>query len=201
MLIQVVFYMKSGDTIRRTCGSVRSSLAALARGVTPGSKAAVTSSHPHHEAGLTVKCALSLIALIGHRDRLIGKSNVSELSKSVVNTKEPKTLVGSDQNGKAVSCLLLDGKHTDHRTAGILSETKPIVYLYRNRISPISCLHWAGVSVRSTDEIAGMRGWKKQMLFCNGTDRRRSSTRKCAHFQLVVNDERVRRTCLGGNVK
>jgi hypothetical protein len=194
--------MKLSKYHSRTCGSVRSSLTALAWGVTSGAKAAVTTSHPQVEAWFTVKWSASLAALAGHRDRLIGMSNVSELSLGVVKVKEPKTLIlGSNQNGDAVSCLPPLRKHTDHRTAGILSETKPIVSLYQNKVSPLACPPRAGLSVRKAVKLAGRRGWKKPMPLGNRADKSLSLTRKRADFQLVVNDERVGRTCLKGEVK
>ncbi len=160
----------------------------------------MTKSHPRVEAWLTVKWDASLAALAGYRERLIDRSNVSELSLGVVKVKEPKLLVGSNQKGNAVRCLPPCRKHTDHTTAGILSETNPIVSLYQNKVSPLSCPLMAGFSVRKTDKIAGRRGWKKPMPLVNRVDKSLSLTRKRADFQLVVNDERVSGTCLRGNV-
>jgi hypothetical protein len=61
----------------------------------------------------------------------------------------------------------------------------------------------AGVAARNAAGMAGRGCWKKQMLFCKGTDRGRNIASPCkrADFQRVVRDETANRTFAGGNGK
>jgi hypothetical protein len=61
----------------------------------------------------------------------------------------------------------------------------------------------AGAYVRNADGMAGRGDWKKRKPFCNGADRDCNIIPPCkrADFQLVVRDERTRRTFIGGNSK
>ena len=59
----------------------------------------------------------------------------------------------------------------------------------------------AGASARNADGVAGRGDWRKRRPLYNGADRGFASLRKQADFQLVVRDERTRRTFTGGNSK
>lgn len=137
-------------------------------------------------------------------------SNVSELPcRHRQNQSSHKMLFKAQ--AKTVMRLVappLHWEHTDTKTAGVLAGTNPLVSSTRNSVSPISRLRKeAGVPARAVVGVAGKGGWRKRRPVCNGSDRRCAGngnialSRKRAHFQLVVRDERDCRTVFGGNRK
>jgi hypothetical protein len=99
VITMIVRYKNENIEVRRTCGSVHSSLSASARLVTVGSKAAETTAFNHNEAETIVRKSLCLPA----SRRVWGQGWVT--SSINVNCRwhryvcEPKTLTGSNQNG------------------------------------------------------------------------------------------------------
>jgi hypothetical protein len=61
----------------------------------------------------------------------------------------------------------------------------------------------ASASARNADGMAGRGDWRKPRPLCNGADRDCNIVLPCkrADFQLVIRDERTRRTFTGGNGK
>jgi len=191
------------NDIRRTCGFVHTSLSASARLVTVGSKAAETTYFCLHDTERSARDFRHCQRQRGGRVRLNDMSNTRELLQAPLNPAEPKTLTGSSQKARS---RLLPPKTWSTRTLRLpvyKARTKSFVSFERNRINPTSRRIPAGVIARCAVEVAGKGGWKKRMPLCNGTDRSCNITplRKQADFQLVVDDERTRRTFAGGNDK
>jgi hypothetical protein len=193
------------SNIKRTCGSVRTSLSALARLVTVGSEAAETTylhSSERRDGRETFSAAASVKG--GRRVRLNDKSNTCELLRASLVSKSQRTLIGSGQ--KAMQSDASPGIRGT-RTTGLpayKAGTKSFVSLQRNRINPASRLDCeAGITARCADEVAGKGCWKKRMPSGNWADRSCDMTplHKQADFQRVVRDERTNRTFTGGNSK
>ena len=191
------------NDIRRTCGFVHTSLSASARLVTVGSKAAETTyfrPRGRRDGREVVSATASVNG--GRRVRLNDMPNVSELSHAPSNPGEPKTLTGSSQ--KARSRLPHgDLGHTNSMTAGATTGTNSFVSSERNRINPSSRLVEAGVIARCAAGMPGRGCWKKQMSFCNETNRGCNIALPCkrADFQPVMRDEKTGKTFVGGNRK
>ncbi len=117
--------------------------------------------------------------------------------------KKPKTLTGFAQNGNAAGCFCQTGNTRTLRLPAYETGAKSSMSLERNIESPTSRLFKAGASARNADGMVGRGGWKKRTLLSNRADRGCNiiPLRKQADFQLVVNDERVGRTCKGGKRK
>ena len=189
--------------VRRTCGSVRSSLSASAWLATARSKAAETTyfclTTRKRPRGSFRHCQRQR----GGRVRLSDTSNTSELLQAPLNPEEPKTLTGSSQKARS---RLLPSKTWSTRTSWLPvlnAGTNSFVSCKQNGISPMPRRIPAGVTARCAVEAAGKGGWKKRMPLCNGADRSCNITplRKQADFQLVVDDERTYRIFAGGNSK
>ena len=188
--------------VRRTCGSVRSSLSASAWPATARSKAAETT----YFCLTTRKCPRGSFRHCqrqrGGRVRLNDMSNASELLQAPLNPAEPKTLKGSSQKARS---RLLPSETWSTRTLRLPvlnAGANSFVSCKQNGINPMPRRFPAGVTARCAVETAGKGGWKKRMPLCNGADRSRvTPLRKQADFQLVVDDERTYRTFAGGNSK
>ena len=188
--------------VRRTCGSVRSSLSASAWLATARSKAAETT----YFCLTTRKCPRGSFRHCqrqrGGRVRLNDMSNASELLQAPLNPAEPKTLTGSSQKARS---RLLPSETWSTRTLWLPvlnAGANSFVSCKQNRVSPTSGRNAAGVTVRCAVQVAGRVGWKKRMPLCNGADRSHvTPLRKQADFQLVVEDERTYRIFAGGNCK
>jgi hypothetical protein len=191
------------NTISRTCGSVRSSLAAPAQPATVVSEAAVTTHlRPTGRGDDREEVAATASVNGGRRVRLNDRPNVSELLQTPSNPIEPKTLTGSSQ--KARSRLPHeDLGHTNSMTAGVETGTNSFVSSERNRINPSSRLVEAGVIARCAAGMPGRGCWKKRTSFCNETNRGCNIAPPCrrADFQPVMRDERTGKTFVGGNRK
>ena len=191
--------------VRRTCGSVRSSLSAPARLVTVGSEAAETTSLHRRDEERSARRFPRLQASVRSEGRLDAMPNISELLTGIVTSEEPKTLIGSGQNRHAVGCSNLSLEHTDIETAGVEAGAKAFVSLKSNIVNPTSrllVLRQARPQGTLTG-VAGRGDWRKQTPLCNGADRDGNIIPPCkrADFQLVVRDERTGRTFTGGNSK
>ncbi len=189
--------------IKRTCGSVRSSLSALAWLATAGSEAAETTHLHSLSEETTVRKSPRPQALCGLRARLDDTSKLVELPQAPRTCTEPKTLKGSNQkvSQSAVPTDYLG--HTDNETAGVEAGANSSMLLERNTVNLIFRLIEAGVVVRPAVGVSGKGNWKKPMPFCNRTDRSDDITlpRKRADFQWVVRYETASRTFTGGNRK
>ena len=180
--------------VRRTCGSVRSSLSAPARLVTVGSEAAETTTLHRRDEETSARRFPRLQASVRSEGRLDAMPNTSELLTGIVSSEEPKTLIGSGQNRHAVGCSNLSLEHTDIETAGVEAGAKAFVSLKSNIVNPTSRLgSEAGASARNADEMAGRGDWRKRKPLCNGADRNGTIIPPCkrADFQLVVGDEKT----------
>jgi len=191
------------NDIRRTCGFVHTSLSASARLVTVGSKAAGTTYFRPKGRG-DGREVVSATASVngGRRVRLNDRPNVSELLQTPSNPIEPKTLTGSSQKARS-RMPHRDLGHTNMMTAGVETGTNSFVSSERNRINPSSRLVEAGVIARCAAGMPGRGCWKKQMSFCNETNRGCNIAPPCkrADFQPVMRDEKTGKTFVGGNRK
>lgn len=91
-----------------------------------------------------------------------------------------------------------------YQTAGVNAGANSFMSSVFNIVNPTPCPGFgAGTSARKADGVAGRGGWRKRRPFCNGADRDCNIIPPCkrADFQLVVNDEKTRRTFIGGNSK
>src|SRR5258708_29405229 len=84
--------------VRRTCGSVRSSLSARARLVTVGSEAAETTSLHRRDEEIfrEENSATASVNVVGGTGWMVCPTQVN--CQGIVSSKEPKTLRGSGQN-------------------------------------------------------------------------------------------------------
>ena len=184
------------NDIRRTCGFVHTSLAASARLVTVGSKAAATTYFRpvgRRDGREVVSATASVNG--GREVRLNDVLNASELSQAPSNPEEPKTLTGSGQKARS-RMPHRDLGHTNRMTAGAETGANSFVSSERNMVNPSSRLTEAGVIARCADGMPGRGCWKKPRPFCNGTDRSCNIAPPCkrANFQPVMRDERTGKT-------
>ena len=193
------------DAERKTCGSVRTSLAASARLVTVGSKAAATTYlRPRGRGDGREVVAATASINGGRRVRLSDKSKQNELPQAPSTSVEPKMLTGSGQKARSRLLHRRLGARGHLRLPAWKAETKSFVSSLRNRISPPVRLGFeAGASARNAGGRADKGGWKKRTPLGNGADRDWNIVSPCkrADFQRVIRDERTRRTCTGGNRK
>ncbi len=189
--------------IRRTCGSVRSSLSAPARLATAPSEAAETRFPPllgekRPPRGGLQTGSVTPVPEIGwvarptqvncySRRQFQGAKDADRLS--------PKTATQPVALRKA--------EHADTTAAGGEAGAKPSVSSDLNMVNLTPCLHGkAGRSARRAAGVAGRGGWKKRTPPCNGADRSQDAPpRKRADFQRVMGDGRAGRTTTGGNRK
>jgi len=191
--------------IKRTCGSVRTSLSAPARLVTVESEAAETTylrSSERRGGREAFPAAASVKG--GRRVRLNEKPNTCELLGASLVPKSQRTLTGSGQKAtQSAASPGIWGTRTI-RLPACKAGASSFVSSQRNRINPAFRLdREAGVTARCADGVTGRGCWRKQMPSCNGADRGGSIAplRKQADFQQVVRDKRTRRTFMGGNGK
>jgi hypothetical protein len=187
----------------RTCGSVRSSLAAPAGLVTARLEAAATMHLPPSGGEDNREGVFWTVSVRRSEVQADGKSNRSELHADIVSPDEPKALTGSSQNRHAVGCLNDALGHADRDTAGVMQGLNHHEFLVRKRLNPTSRLSEAGSVARPADGMAGRGCWRKRKPSCNGRDRGCDITplRKQADFQRVARYERTGRTTAGGNRK
>ena len=123
-------------TIRRTCGSVRSSLTAPARGATFGSEAVATTAlrlrTGNHPRGGFPDCQRQR----GLRVRLDDMPNISELLQASLRPNKPKTLSGLSQKATQRVQGLDNPLVWAQNAAGEEREPKPIRSFQRNTVSP-----------------------------------------------------------------
>jgi hypothetical protein len=123
---------------------------------------------------------------------------------SVVIPKEPKRLTGSGQKARSRLFHCKHGTHGHSRLPAWQAGANSFVSLELNIINPTFRPGFgAGASARNADGMAGRGDWRKQRPLCNGVDRDCNIVLPCkrADFQLVIRDERTRRTFTGGNSK
>ena len=124
--------------------------------------------------------------------------------RGIVIRVEPKTLIGSAQNGMQSGTPSRGWCPRTKKTAGVMVGAKSSMSSQSNIANPTSRLRVeAGASARNADGMAGKGCWKKRRPLCNGADRDCNIVPPCkrADFQRVVRDERTRRTFMGGNCK
>jgi len=197
----IVQYGKT--SVRRTCGSVRSSLLAPARLATVGSEAAETTYLRPWTRRLPRGSLPSCERQCGLRVRLKDKSNTSELPCGTVNSHEPKALTGSSQNGIRSVAPPMHWSTRTFRPSVWWAGTKSFMSRERDTVNLFFRRCEAGVVARHAVGSAGRGSWKKRRLSGNRTDRGCNITlpRKRAHFQQVVAYETADRTFIGGNRK
>ena len=190
-------------SVKRTCGSARSSLLAPARLATVGSEAAETTYLRPWTRRLPRGILPSCERQCGLRVRLKDKSNISELPCGAVNPREPKTLTGSSQNGMRSVAPPMHWSTRTFRPPVWWAGTKSFMSQERDTVNLFSRLREAGVVARLAVGSAGRGSWKKRRLSGNRTDRgcNMAPPRKRAHFQQVVPYETADRTFIGGNRK
>ena len=157
--------------VRRTCGSVRSSLSAPARLVTVESEAAETASLHRCDEEISARRFPRLRASVWSEGRLDEMPNASELPTGIVNSKEPKTLRGSGQNRQRSRCSILSMEHTDIQTAGVEAGANPFVSLESNIVNPTSRL----LVLRQARPQGTLTGWRAEET---GESKRRSVTER-----------------------
>jgi hypothetical protein len=189
--------------VRRTCGSTRSSLSALAPLATVGSEAAETMYLCLRAKRPPRVSLLDCQRQRGLRARLDDRPKQSELLQAPLIENEPKALTGSHQKVKQSDAPSVYLGHVDQQTAGVMAGAKSFGSSEQNTVNQSSRLNEAGSTVRSADGVAGRGCWKKQIPPRNQVDRSCNMTppRKRADFQRVVHDERAGRTFAGGNRK
>jgi hypothetical protein len=86
--------------------------------------------------------------------------------------------------------------HTDIQIAGVKAGAKSFLSLHQNMETPLtSPVIWGKRLARVADRSTGRGCWKKQMPFCNETDRKwQLLCDKQADFQQVMTDEKAGRT-------
>ena len=198
MIVQQV-----NSCLRRTCGSVRSSLSAPARLVTVGSEAAETTFPPRHGEKGRPRGRLQTESVNSVRGTgwMTGPTQVNCRScRHIPRAKGADRLQPKWQRSR-----LLPGSRSTRtfQAAGGEAGAKSSVSSDANMVNLTSRLHGkAGRSARRAVGVAGRGCWKKRRPSCNGTDRSQDAPpRKRAHFQRVVDHERASRTTTGGNRK
>ena len=203
VVTMTVRYESENLEVRRTCGSVHSSLSASARLATVGSKAAETTALNHDDAETIVRKSLCLRASMWAKGLgwMTCSTNVNCRRHRYV--CEPKMLTGSNQNGVQPGVPAGWWNTRTKRLSVYKARAKSFVSLQSNTVNPVFRLAEAGVTARCAEGVPGRGGWKKRKPFCNGTDTGCDITRprKRADFQLVVGYERTGGTFTGGNGK
>ena len=186
--------------VRRTCGSVRSSLSAPARLVTVGSEAAETRfpslRGKRLPRGRLQTESVSLVLGIGW---MTGPTYVNCRSHRQfqgakdADRLQPKTATQPD--------ALRNKEHADTTAAGGEAGAKSSVSLDSNMANLTSRLWKAGRSARRAVGMAGRGCRRKRMPPGNRADRSDASPRKRADFRRVIDNERTGKTIKGGNSK
>lgn len=199
----IVRYESENLEVRRTCGSVHSSLSAPARLETVGSEAAETTALNHNDAETIVRKFLRRRASMWAKGQGWMTSSIDVNCYRHRYFCEPKTLTGSNQNGKQPGVPSGWWNTRTERLPVYKAGAKSSVSLQSNTVNPAFRLSEAGVTARCADEIPGRGGWKKQKPLCNGANKRCDipQPRKRADFQLVVGYEKAGGTFAGGNGK
>ena len=198
MIVQQV-----NSCLRRTCGSVRSSLSAPARLVTVGSEAAETTFPPRDGEKSRPRGRLQTESVNSVRGTgwMTGPTQVNCRSyRHIPRAKDADRLQPKWQRSR-----LLPGSRSTRtfQAAGGEAGATSSVSSDSNMVNLTPRLHRkAGLSARRAVEVAGKGCWKKQMPPCNRTDRSQDAPpRKRADFQQVVDHERAGKTASGGNRK
>ena len=196
----IVQQVNSG--LRRTCGSVRSSLSAPARLVTVGSEAAETRfpspRGKHLPRGRRQTESVNSVRGTGW---MTGPTQVNCCSyRQFQRAKDADRL---PPKAATQPVVLRKAEHADTTAAGGEAGAKSSVSSDSNMVNLPPRLHGkAGCSARRAVGVAGRGCWKKQTPLCNGADRSQDAPpRKRADFQRVVDHERAGRTAPGGNRK
>ena len=189
--------------MKRTCGSVRSSLSAPAWLATARSEAVETIYRRPFGAGRRPRGSLS------DCERQCGPG-LSWMTcptqvncASTVRVKEPKALSGFSQKAMPFGCPSSDWDTRTNPNGRCSAGTKSSVLLERNRLTPTPRPSGQVWPRGRTHGVAGRGCWRKRMPLCNGADRGcdMTSPRKRADFQRVVHYETAGRTTTGGNRK
>lgn len=199
----IVRYKSGNLEVRRTCGSVHSSLSAPVRLATAGSEAAETTALNPKDMETDARKSLCL------RASMRAKGQGWRTSSTKVNCRrhryvcEPKTLTGSNQNGVQPGVPSGWRNTRTNKAAGVKAGAKSSVSLQSNTANPVFRLWEAGVTARCAEGLPGRGGWKKRRLLNNRADKgcNMSRPRKRADFQLVVGYEIAGGTFVGGNRK
>jgi hypothetical protein len=203
VIVMMVRYESENLEVRRTCGSVRSSLSAPARLVTVGSEAAETTPLHHLGAEISVRKSLRLQASM----RSEGQGWMT--CPTYVNCRRHRDFrraKGADRlepKRYAVRCSIQVVGHTDTKTAGVLAGANSSMSLQSNTVNLTFRPTGAGGSARDIVGMAGKGCRRKQKPSCNRADRscNIAPPRKRADFRWVVRYERVGRTFMGGDCK
>ena len=188
--------------LRRTCGSVRSSLSAPARLVTVGSEAAET-RFPSLRGKRLPRGRRQTESV----DSVRGTGWMTRPTQ--VNCRSYRQFQGAKDADRlspktaTQPVVLRKAEHADTTAVGGEAGATSSVSSDANMVNLPPRLHGkAGRSARRAVGVAGRGCWRKQRPLCNGADRSQDAPpRKRADFQRVMADERAGRTTTGGNRK
>ncbi len=197
MIVQQV-----NSCLRRTCGSVRSSLSAPARLVTVGSEAAEIRFPSLWGRSLPRgRLYTESVNSVRGTGWMTGPTQVNCCSyRQFQRAKDADRL---SPKTATQSVVLRKAEHADTTAAGGEAGAKSSVSSDANMVNLPPRLHGkAGRSARRAVGVAGRGCWRKRRPPCNRADRSQDAPpRKRAHFQRVMADERAGRTTTGGNRK
>jgi len=186
------------NSIRRTCGSVRSRLTATARLATAWSDSCCDNvTNPVgfdcDREGTTV---VASVRPLGHwRDGMFNREVTAKHAS--LNRTSPRAIMGLSQKATQPGD---SGEFRSTRTSkavGVVAGAKPSVSSSQNMVSPTPSSSRGKRTVRGADRAVDKGCWNKPRPHYNGADRQLgwpSSPRKRADFQRVITDERAGRT-------
>ena len=156
----------------RTCGSVRSSLAALAGSATTAWEAAATMQlRPSGRESRREAESSEPPMSGGSSARLMACPTQANCKQAPLSPTSQMTLTGSGQNRRAVGCPTNELGHADTMTAGVLQGLNHRLLRGLDGVNPLHRLHEAGVPARAAVGAPGRGCWRKRMPPCNGADR------------------------------
>jgi hypothetical protein len=186
----------------RTCGSVRSSLAAPAGLVTTRLEAAVTTRIRSGERGGFREDTSRSPMPDGLNSRLVVSLTEVNCNQAPLSPESQKALSGSGQNRRAVGCLVDATGHTDRKTAGVVQRLTHRKFHDVDRSNPSSRpVFRAGFAARRAVGMPGRGGRRKQMPSCNGTDRDQCPAARAGRLPTGGSLRNPGRIDTGGNSK
>ena len=185
------------DSIRRTCGSVRSRLTATARLVTAWSDSCRDNVFNPGGFEWDREAALLVASVRPPEHRRDGMFNrkVTANHASLSRTS-PRTITGLSQKAMQPDGPLKFRATRTSKAAGVMAGANPSVSSSRNMVNPMPSSQRGQRTVRGANGAVDMGCWNKPRLPRNGADKHLdwpSAPRKRADFQRVITDERVGR--------
>ena len=119
--------------------------------------------------------------------------NISEGMIKIVKVNRRKRMIRLNQNGngsrRLYSLFIISQSISFPVNSSHLKFHALILETWKPCIAPFS---EGKFPAKETDSSAGLGGWKKRMLCCNGGDTGLYLARKCADVQLVFHCERIK---------